>query len=392
MLTIGQLAAYAGVTVRAVRHYHQIGLLPEPERDASGYRRYGATAVVSLIKIRTLANAGVPLSQIGQMLEADASTFAEAVQRIDSHLRDEIERLETSRKQIAQLAAGDSLALPPEVISYLDRLREIGASERMVEAERDGWILVAARWPDRIRESMPAKLAQLDDPQLVRLYRVLSEIFDSDAGDDPRLEEAADIMAGLAEQAYASGEINLGEVAHDDLPFDLLDALAVESDPRAERLLDLMRERGWAGWTRLGAAGGAARLGSTASVHTEPSEPPGRRVQHHHRRCRRARTTSTKSPSEPSARTDDLHRARPRRGHPADARRAPADRAPAGQIIRNVAQILKAEQEPDAACQPIARDHRATASRSRRVKCIESSSRMSEVCHLVAPSRGVAEL
>jgi DNA-binding transcriptional MerR regulator len=251
MLTIGQLAAYAGVTVRAVRHYHQIGLLPEPERDASGYRRYGPRAVVSLIKIRTLANAGVPLSQIGQMLQADASTFAEAVQRIDSHLRDEIERLETSRKQIAQLAAGDSLALPPEVISYLDRLREIGASERMVEGERDGWILVAARWPDRVREFMPGKFAQLDDPQLVRLYRVLSEIFESDAVDDPRLEEAADIMAGLAEQAYTSGEINLGEVAHDDLPFDLLDALAVESDPRAERLMDLMRERGWAGWTRL---------------------------------------------------------------------------------------------------------------------------------------------
>ena len=30
MLTIGQLAAYAGVTVRAVRHYHAKGLLPEP--------------------------------------------------------------------------------------------------------------------------------------------------------------------------------------------------------------------------------------------------------------------------------------------------------------------------------------------------------------------------
>ena len=251
MLTIGQLAAYAGVTVRAVRHYHQIGLLPEPERDASGYRRYGPTAVVSLIKIRTLADAGVPLSQIRQMLEADASTFAEAVQRIDSHLRDEIERLETSRKLIAQLAAGDSLALPPEVISYLDQLREIGVSERMVEAERDGWILVAARWSERIPEVMAGKLAQLDDPQLVRLYRVLSEIFESDAGDDPRLEEAADIMAGLAEQAYTSGETDLGEETHDDLAFDLLDALAVESDPRAERLLDLMRERGWARWTRL---------------------------------------------------------------------------------------------------------------------------------------------
>jgi DNA-binding transcriptional MerR regulator len=251
MLTIGQLAASAGVTVRAVRHYHQVGLLPEPQRDASGYRRYGATAVVSLIKIRTLANAGVPLSQIGQMLEADASTFAEAVERIDSHLHDEIERLETSRKQIAQLTAGDGLALPPEVISYLDRLREIGASPRMVEAERDGWILVAARWPDRIREWMPAKFAQLDDPQLVRLYRLGAEIFESDAGDDdPRLQEAADIMAGILEQAYTSGEINPGEAAQDDLPFDLLDALAVESDPRARRMLDLMRERGWASWTR----------------------------------------------------------------------------------------------------------------------------------------------
>lgn len=252
MLTISQLAAYAGVTVRAVRHYHQIGLLPEPQRDMSGYRRYGAKAVVSLIKIRTLANAGVPLAQIAQMLEADASTFAEAVQRIDSHLRDEIERLETSRKQIAQLTAGDSLALPPEVTSYLDRLREIGTSERMVAAERDGWILVAAAWPDRIRESIPGKLAELDNPQLVRLYQVLSEIFESDAGDDdPRLEEAADIMADLAEQAYTSGEIDLDDTAHDDLPSDLLDALAIESDPRAQRLLDLMRERGWASWTRL---------------------------------------------------------------------------------------------------------------------------------------------
>ena len=83
-----------------------------------------------------------------------------------------------------------------------------------------------------------------------------------DAGDDPRLEEAADIMASLAEQAYAAGEMNPGEMAHDDLPFDLLDDLAVETDPRAERLRDLMRARGWTGWTRLERAGGAAQLTS----------------------------------------------------------------------------------------------------------------------------------
>ncbi|GAA1863275.1 MerR family transcriptional regulator [Asanoa iriomotensis] len=252
MLTIGQLASYAGVTVRAVRHYHHVGLLPEPERDASGYRRYGAKAVIALIKIRTLANAGVPLSRIGQMLDADPRGFAEEVERIDGDLRDEIDRLETSRKQIAQLTAGDSLALPPEVTAYLDRLREIGASERMVAAEREGWILVAARWPDSIGDVIASKLVQIEDPRLVRLYRILSELLEDDATeDDPRLVEAADIMASLAQQAYAAGELNLDEMANDDLAVDLLDALPLESDPRAQRLLDMLRERGWGGWTRL---------------------------------------------------------------------------------------------------------------------------------------------
>jgi len=250
MLTIGQLAAYAGVTVRAVRHYHQVGLLPEPERDASGYRRYGARAVVSLIKIRTLASAGVPLSQIGPMLEADEPAFAAAVQRIDDRLRDEIERLEASRKQVAQLAAGDSLTPPPEVVAYLDRLRAIGVSRRMVEAERDGWILVTARWPDQVREWMPAKHAQLDNPELVRFYRLGSELLETDAADDPRVAELADIMARMLDQAAAAGETDFGPAGRDDLPFDLLDALAGESDPRVERLRERLRERGWARWTR----------------------------------------------------------------------------------------------------------------------------------------------
>ena len=50
LLTISQLASYAGVTVRAVRHYHARGLLPEPKRDSSGYRRYQAQAAIDLIR------------------------------------------------------------------------------------------------------------------------------------------------------------------------------------------------------------------------------------------------------------------------------------------------------------------------------------------------------
>ena len=251
MLTIGQLAAYAGVTVRTVRHYHQIGLLPEPERDASGYRKYGAPAVVSLIKIRTLADAGVPLAQIGPMLEADPVALAAAVERIDTHLSAEIDRLETSRKQIAQLAAGDSLVLAPPVVAYLDRLREIGTSERMMAGERDGWILMAARWPDKVLEWVPEKMAQLEDPRVVRLYLVLSELMETDGTDDPRLVEAVDIMVELAEQAEAAGELDLDGGEHDDTSYALLDDLADAADKRAEKMRELMRERGWDGWTRM---------------------------------------------------------------------------------------------------------------------------------------------
>ncbi len=136
---------------------------------------------------------------------------------------------------------------------YFDRLREIGVSERMVEGQRDGWILIAARWPDQVGEWISDKIKQLDDPQAVRLYRLISEIGECEPDDDdPRLEELADNMARMAQQAYNAGEIDFGEVtAQDDLPFNLVDALALETDPRAQRLMDLMRERGWARWTRL---------------------------------------------------------------------------------------------------------------------------------------------
>ncbi|MEU2014338.1 MerR family transcriptional regulator [Nocardia sp. NPDC019302] len=63
MITIGRLAKYAGVTIKAVRHYHERGLLAEPDRDSSGYRRYTARDAIDLVKIRILADAGVPLAR-----------------------------------------------------------------------------------------------------------------------------------------------------------------------------------------------------------------------------------------------------------------------------------------------------------------------------------------
>ncbi|MCT2582609.1 MerR family transcriptional regulator [Actinophytocola gossypii] len=247
MLTISRLAAYAGATVRAVRHYHKIGLLPEPERDRSGYRTYDAAAVVRLIRIRTLADAGVPLARVQELLDADQEEFADGIQEIDKDLRAEIRRLRGTRERLARLAAGEHLALPRSVVDYLDRLRELGVRERYIELERDAWIMVAARIPHEIDAVMADKHEQLGDPDMTRLYSLISEAVDCPA-DDPRVVEIADTLERLMVRASAAGEVD--DISFDKPFADLLDALVV-STPPGRRLVAILEERGWKGWTRI---------------------------------------------------------------------------------------------------------------------------------------------
>jgi DNA-binding transcriptional MerR regulator len=251
MLTIGELASYAGVTVRAVRHYHAKGLLPEPERDRSGYRRYGADAVVELIRIRTLAGAGVPLARVRELLRADEEEFAAAVADIDARLRAEIRQRQRHREQVARLRAGDGLALPPEVVDHLARLRALGVHERIVRAEREGWILLAAHSPERVAEWMTRKREQIADPRFVDFHLALGRALGR-SGDDPRLAGLADELADyLTRMSEERGEGYVDDTDVEPALAELMDRLAFDTVPPARRLIELLGERGWSGWTRL---------------------------------------------------------------------------------------------------------------------------------------------
>jgi DNA-binding transcriptional MerR regulator len=250
MLTISQLASYAGVTVRAVRHYHVKGLLSEPERDSSGYRRYDAAAVVELIRIRTLAEAGVPLSRVSQLLAAGEEEFAAAVQDVDRRLRAEIRERQRHRERIAQLAAGDSLALPPEAVAYLDRMRQLGFPERLIEIERDSWILIAAQMPEEVAALMAIKHAQIEHETLRKLYLDVGDLADC-TPNDPRLPALADRVVAFIEAAATEAEGVEGVPAVSADLVALLDAAFVEFFPCAPRLFGLLEERGWTGWTNI---------------------------------------------------------------------------------------------------------------------------------------------
>ena len=112
MLTIGQLAGYVGVTVRAVRHYHQIGLLPEPLR-VSGRRRYPRDVVRALAVIETAQRAGLTLDEIGLLLRASqedgaaADRLREVAERKLPELTALIERAELVRGWLEAAARCD---------------------------------------------------------------------------------------------------------------------------------------------------------------------------------------------------------------------------------------------------------------------------------------------
>ena len=68
-LTVSRLADQAGVSPDTVRYYERIGLLPEPERSASGYRRYGDDAVQRLRLIKHAQRFGLRLEEVGELLQ-----------------------------------------------------------------------------------------------------------------------------------------------------------------------------------------------------------------------------------------------------------------------------------------------------------------------------------
>ena len=83
--TVRELADRAGISPRALRHYHQIGLLVPDRIGANGYRHYGPTAVARLQRILLLRNAGLSLTDIKAVL-ADEADHGVEVEALEAHL------------------------------------------------------------------------------------------------------------------------------------------------------------------------------------------------------------------------------------------------------------------------------------------------------------------
>ncbi|MFO1255389.1 MAG: helix-turn-helix domain-containing protein [Sphingomonadaceae bacterium] len=130
-LAIGDLARMTGTKVNTIRFYEEGGLLPPPQRTASGRRVYDGADVRRLAFIRQSRNLGFPLDTVRELLTLadDASQPCEAVDRIArthlievdrkiadlTALRDELDRVigSCSHGTVADCKIIDALALRP---------------------------------------------------------------------------------------------------------------------------------------------------------------------------------------------------------------------------------------------------------------------------------------
>ena len=201
VLTIGQLARYAGVTTKAVRVYHARGLLPEPPRDASGYRRYTARDAVAVLRIRTLADAGVPLARIRALQSAAPGELERALDGVDADLAARIERLQEARRRLRRLAAGEQPVVPAEVTEHLTGLAGLGFSARWVRLVEDLWLLVFATRPDVAGDLFRDQAQAMSDPVLRAIFLDYDRAHDLEP-DDPRVDDLAARMVAATRSRY----------------------------------------------------------------------------------------------------------------------------------------------------------------------------------------------
>ncbi len=240
VITIGQLARYVGVSIKTIRVYHDKGLFPEPDRDASGYRRYGAHDAIDLIKIRTLAEAGVPLARIRNLRSATDQELQQALREIDNELTARIRGLRATQGRLRQLAAGHLTPLPVEVGAHLEHLVRWGFTPRWVDLQRDLWILVFATHPERAITLLADQAETLADPALRQLFLDYDHAHDLDA-DDPRIDDLARRIAEATRERYGPDDLPKLD-ADSEIPA-LIQGAVNASSPAWRRLDTLIREQ-----------------------------------------------------------------------------------------------------------------------------------------------------
>ncbi|MEU3209767.1 MerR family transcriptional regulator [Nocardiopsis alba] len=230
---IGDAATFAGTTPRAIRHYHEIGLLPEPERGSDDRRRYGYEDMIRLLWIRKMADAGIALDDIRDAFTTGTDSedgIANTLERLEETLAEQEAELRRQRTAVQRMRTeGSRMGLLSDFVT--DRLKNLPEGslrqadlDTLLVTERIFGPLGAAVQATRfiVLATHPALREDSD-----RIDVAEEALDDSVAVDDPRVAQVA-VERHTFESALQTVIEESGLDEDDDALFDAWDALHPE--------------------------------------------------------------------------------------------------------------------------------------------------------------------
>jgi len=116
-LTVSDFVKLTGTTLKTVNYYHKIGLLPEPERTAAGYRLYGSVELHRMRLIKHLKSLGLDLKHIKEMLgdAKDPGSSREVLQALRRELLNDLKTLEERVAKIDAMLGAEASLLDEDI-------------------------------------------------------------------------------------------------------------------------------------------------------------------------------------------------------------------------------------------------------------------------------------
>jgi DNA-binding transcriptional MerR regulator len=173
LLKVGELARHTGLTVRTLHHYDAIGLLAPSARSDAGYRLYNAADIGRLHAIQALRLLGLPLAEIGGLLDAEGGSLPTIIQRQIASLDQQIAQATALRERLGLLEQRLAEGAQPDMKDWLATLEQMTTYGRYfspaeIKSLMANWNAVAGQWPPLIAEvaALMARGVPSDAPEL----------------------------------------------------------------------------------------------------------------------------------------------------------------------------------------------------------------------------------
>lgn len=185
--TVKKLAGLAGVSVRTLHYYDQVGLLKPEFRSSNGYRQYGEDAIIKLQQIMFFRELDFSLEEIKKIMSKPDFNVLQA-------LKDHRVLLKKRRERIDEL-----LATVDRTVKKLKGEKQMsikeyyqGFSDAQIEKYRRE---VRERWGDKVLEESEARVMKMDKKEWVALQKEGSTIFKAIADNMAKGYDSPEVQA-----------------------------------------------------------------------------------------------------------------------------------------------------------------------------------------------------